>query len=123
MKNLLSFLALVGIVLVSNCTSIPENNDPIIGIWSNEEVTQINAVSKERIREEWIFNDAYLGRFHRYDNNTLEFINDFKWSEEDGVYTISYPGTDLPDNIVTMEVSEETAILQEQDGEVIAIRE
>ena len=123
MKHLLSFLAIMGIVLISNCTNIPENNDPIIGIWSNEEITQINAVSKELIREEWIFNDAYLGRFHRYDNNKLEFINDFQWSEEDGIYTISYPGTDLPANIVTMQVSEEDTTLKEQNGEVIATRE
>lgn len=123
MKNIFSFLAIIGIILLSNCTRIPENNDPIIGIWSNEEITEINATSRELIREEWIFNDAYLGRFHRYNNNELELINDFQWDKENGKYTIVYPGTDLPNNIVTMEVSENSSILQERDGEVIATRE
>lgn len=124
MKKLFSFLAIIGIILASNCSRIEENNDPVIGIWSNVEVKTINQTEKSKIRQEWIFNDAYLGRFHNYNNGKIDLLTDFQWSEEDGVYTISYPGIENKSNdIVTMIESKDGTILKATDGETMATRE
>jgi hypothetical protein len=124
MKKLFSFLAIIGIILASNCSRIPENNDPVIGIWSNLQVDTQSQTSKTTIRTEWIFNDAYLGRYHSYKNGQREALTDFKWTEEDGVYTISYPGIENKLNdVVTMTESEKGSILKAVDGQVLAIRE
>lgn len=125
MKKLFSFLAIIGIILASNCSRIPENNDPVIGIWSNIEIKAATETSKSgKIRQEWIFNDAYLGRYHDYNNGQVEVLTDFKWEEEDGVYTISYPGIENKLNdVVTMIASENGTILKDSDGNTLAIRE
>lgn len=124
MKKLFSFFAIIGIILASNCSRIPENNDPVIGIWSNLEVQTQSETSKTTIRKEWIFNDAYLGRYHSYKNGQRDALTDFKWTEEDGVYTISYPGIENKTNdVVTMTESETESILKEADGHTLAIRE
>jgi len=124
MKKLFSFLAIIGIILASNCSRIPENNDPVIGIWSNIEVKSITQTQKSTNRQEWIFNDAYLGRFHNYNNGKIDVLTDFQWSEEDGVYTISYPGLkNKLNDIVTMTQSEAGEILKGTDGTTLAIRE
>ncbi len=124
MKKLFSFLAIIGIILASNCSRIPENNDPVIGIWSNLKVDTQSQTSKTTIRTEWIFNDAYLGRYHSYKNGQREALTDFKWTEEDGVYTISYPGIENKLNdVVTMTETEKGSILEAVDGQVLAIRE
>ncbi len=122
MKKLLSLLAIVGIVLASNCSRIPENNDPIIGIWENVEVKAIGQSQKQTVLQEWTFNDAYLGRYNHLLNAQQTIKTDFKWTEEDGVYTISYPGTDLPDHIVSMERSANGEVLKDQQGQIIAVR-
>ncbi|MCG2459660.1 hypothetical protein K8352_02755 [Flavobacteriaceae bacterium F89] len=123
MKRLLSLLALVMLVLSANCTRIAENNDPIIGIWSKTDNTVANKSSEPSSLQEWIFNDAYLGRYHKYIDKKLEFKTDFKWSRDGDVYIISYPGTDLTDDIVTMEnTSDGITVLQETE-EILAIRE
>lgn len=124
MKKLFSFLAIIGIILASNCSRIPENNDPVIGIWANTEVNSISQTQKSTIREEWIFNDAYLGRFHNYNNGKIDVVTDFQWSEEDGVYTLSYPGIENKLNdVVTMIESETETILKGTDGHTLATRE
>ena len=123
MKRLCSLFAIVGIVFVSNCTRIPENNDPVIGIWSKVDVTNIDETAKQTVRQEWIFNDAYLGRYHRYESKNLVFKTDFKWIQEEGVYTISYPGTNLSEHIVTMKESSEGILLEDITGNIIAKRE
>src|SRR3990167_2052477 len=105
MKKLFSLLAIVGIILASNCSRIPENNDPVIGIWSNVVSANASGSDKSASRQEWIFNDAYLGRYHSYENTKLAVKTDFKWVHENGKYTISYPGTDFPDQIVSLEES------------------
>jgi len=120
MKRLFSFLAILAIIFASNCSRIPDNNDPVIGIWSKAEVS----TSSANIQKEWIFNDAYLGRFHMRENNKLEVITDFQWNHEDGVYTISYPGLENKVNdVVTMKTSEEGTLLTNANGEILAIRE
>ena len=123
MKKLFSLLFIVLIVAVSNCTDIPENNDPILGIWVSSAFTSENSKSTSSINEEWIFNDVYLGRYQRYENNTLTFYTDFKWSNENGMYTITYSGTDIEEVTVSMEVSNEPEILALANGAVFATRE
>jgi len=114
-------LTILGIILVSNCTEIPENNDPIIGIWSNVQLNIDSQTSKQTIKKEWIFNDVYLGRFHSYNNGVLDIVTDFQWSEEDG----SYPGLEnKTDDIVSMKVADTENSLQHTiDGNILAIRE
>ncbi|WP_276167741.1 hypothetical protein [Zobellia alginiliquefaciens] len=125
MKKVFSLLAIIAIVLVSNCTEIPENNDPVIGIWSDVEVTAASKTSKggTTIRKEWIFNDAYLGRYHQKSNGSITFKTDFKWSYDNDTYTISYPGTDMEDKIVSMKASAEGSSLADSQGNIMALRE
>jgi len=123
MKKIFSFMAIVAIVFASNCSRIPENNDPVIGIWSKVDVNTISETNKQTIRQEWIFNDAYLGRYHKYNSTTLEVKTDFKWEQEDGIYTISYPGTDMTNNVVRMKESSDGIMLEDGQGNVLAKRE
>ena len=123
MKKLFSLLALVVIISSANCTRISENNDLVIGIWSMTTDITASKTSDLPSHQEWTFNDAYLGKYFKYVNKKMEFQTDFKWSREGKVYTISYPGTDFPDDLVTMEnTSEGTTVLQETD-KILAIRE
>ena len=124
MKKLLSLIAIIAIVSLSNCSRIPENNDAVIGIWSNIEVQSASKTAKQQtIRQEWIFNDAYLGRYHHKTNGTITFKTDFKWSYDNEVYTISYPGTDLEPQTVSMKVNENHSTLADAAGNVLATRE
>ncbi|MEL6917405.1 MAG: hypothetical protein AAFO99_06710 [Bacteroidota bacterium] len=123
MKKLFSFVAILAIIFVSNCSRIPENNDPVIGIWANVSVNVVSTTDKSTVRQEWIFNDAFLGRYHSYVNNQLDVITDFQWTQEDGIYTISYPGVDFLDDIVSMEESESGTILIKVEGDILATRE
>ena len=123
MKKLFSFIAIVSIILASNCSRIPENNDVVIGIWANTSSLTNSESSKNSIRFEWIFNDAYLGRYHVLENGNIVVKTDFKWTQEDGIYTISYPGMDKADDLVSMEESAEGTVLQDAKGNILAIRE
>lgn len=132
MKKLLFFLIAISMSQTFNsCSEIPENNDPIIGIWSKAIISDTgNQLSKK----EWTFNDAYLGRYHNYTYDNIVFITDFQWEVNDGIYTISYPGTDMPNDIVTMELItkenkdsnkefSDSEVLQNNTGQTLAIRE
>ena len=124
MKKLLSLLAIIAIVLASNCSKIPENNDVVIGIWSDIEVKKADQTAKQQtIRQEWIFNDAYLGRYHLITNGVITFKTDFEWSHEEDVYVISYPGTDMENHIVSMKASDGTETLADDQGNIMATRE
>ncbi|MEG3657203.1 hypothetical protein V5097_07305 [Arenibacter palladensis] len=124
MKKLFSFLAIIGILLASNCTRITENNDPVIGIWSHIETNGGTTQKQEvTVRQEWIFNDAYLGRYHTYHDKNLTVISDFKWVHKDSLYVISYPGLDKEEDIVIMTESDNGTVLADSDGNVLAIRE
>jgi hypothetical protein len=122
-KKLLSLLAIITIISVSNCTEIPENNDPIIGIWSKVEIITDQEAGRQTSRQEWIFNDVYLGRYHSYEGNQLEVKTDFSWTQENGVYTISYPGTEMPEHRVSMKNGENGTVLEDVQGNVLALRE
>jgi hypothetical protein len=112
-------LAIIAIVSASNCSRIPENNDPIIGIWNRVELNAEEDIS----HQEWIFNDAYLGRYHLYIDNSLEIKTDFSWSQEKGKYTISYPGTDMTDDVVSMKMEQSIEVLEDNQGKILAQRE
>ncbi len=119
MKKFFCLLAIIGIISASNCSRIPENNDPIIGIWNHIELNAEEDVT----HQEWIFNDAYLGRYHLYINNSLEIKTDFSWSQEKGLYTISYPGTEMSDDMVSMKTDQSVEVLEDNQGKILAQRE
>jgi len=122
MKKLLSLIAIIGIVLASNCSRIPENNDPIIGVWQKTDREVFSDTEKETSLRVWTFNDAYLGRYNLELNQQEAVKTDFRWVEEDNRYTISYPGTDIADQIVTLERTDKGEILQNMNGEIVAHR-
>ncbi len=123
MKKFFSFIAIVGIIMASNCSRIPENNDPVIGIWSSLSTLTTSEKGEVSTRFEWIFNDAYLGRYHIKENGNVVAKTDFRWEQTDGVYTISYPGMEKADDKVIMKESPERAVLEDNIGNVLAIRE
>lgn len=124
MKRLFSFLAIIAIIGASNCSRIPDNNDPVLGIWSNTLTTLENAKDQNGVeREEWIFNDVYLGRYHRYVGNSIVIETDFSWEVTDGAYTISYAIPELSSVEVVMTQSEENDLLELPSGEVFATRQ
>jgi len=116
-------MAIVAIVLASNCSRIPENNDPVIGIWYRVDVINTSETNKQTVRQEWIFNDVYLGRYQKYNGSQLDFKTDFSWVADKGVYTISYPGTDMTKDVVSMKESPEGMLLEDVKGETLAKRE
>lgn len=118
MKYLLNCLLLL--VLVTSCSKIEENNDPIIGIWQHRVKTATNTNKMVIDNEEWIFNDVYLGRFHGYKNGQVVYLTDFKWSVNNDIYIVSYPGTDFPDDFIEMKETEDGAILMRTEGKIFA---
>ena len=122
MKQSFSSLILILVVLLTSCSKVSENTDPVLGTWYKLG-TQSPGTQDVNSKEEWIFNDAYLGRYHIYENNTVIFLTDFQWEQKDGRYSISYPGTELPQQQARMVMMNEQEILQDDEGEVLAIRQ
>lgn len=118
----LLLLAVVLATSLNGCSKIPENNDPVIGIWSRTAAPEGTSRTKPQ-REEWIFNDVYLGRYHRYDGLNITVQSDFSWRINQGVYTIEYPGLDREPEQVTIEQKGEGITLETLAGEVLAERE
>ncbi|MBO0343531.1 MAG: hypothetical protein VX798_10580 [Bacteroidota bacterium] len=123
MKKLFSLLSIIGIIAISNCTRVPENNDPILGVWAKTESSSIEGKSESSIREEWIFNDVYLGRYQRYSNSELIFYTDFKWSQENGNYSIVYGDPQVTDITVSLQKAKDPEVLTLDNGSVFATRE
>ncbi len=124
MKKFALFMAMAVLLTIFACSKIAENNDPVIGIWSDETISAKTSTKGPTGRQEWIFNDAYLGRYHNYQGHEIKVQTDFKWKKTNDVYIISYPGTDFKDDIVTMEESEEGIILLAiEEEEILAVRE
>jgi len=117
------FNCLLVCVLFASCSKIETNNDPVIGIWYNSVKTATNTNKMVIDKEEWIFNDVYLGRFHGYNNDEVTFLTDFRWTVEGDVYTISYPGTDFPDDQVRMIVNEDGTHLVRITGSNFAVKQ
>ncbi|MEM9142627.1 MAG: hypothetical protein AAGA86_06535 [Bacteroidota bacterium] len=123
MKRLLSFLAIIAIIAASNCSRIEENNDPVIGIWKSVSADLEGKQPVTSAKEEWIFNDAYLGRYHYIENNSITVKMDFRWEIEDGLYTLTYPENTRPEDYVTLKESGEEARLEHTDGTPFAVKE
>ncbi|MEO1010612.1 MAG: hypothetical protein AAFX53_04850 [Bacteroidota bacterium] len=123
MKRLFSFVAIIAIISTSNCSHIEENNDPVIGIWINVSKDSQGNTSKASVKEEWIFNDAYLGRYHRIEKSTITVKMDFKWDSEDGLYTLTYPELTRPEDNVILKETTEMSLLENTNGTPFAIRE
>lgn len=122
MRKLYSLLAITVILVVSNCSKIPENNDPILGTWENTTTISTESKSSLKVREEWIFNDVFLGRYHKFENGQLTVLTDFGWDKENDTYIITYPGLELKDAEVHMEVTEGNEILEMDNGTIFARR-
>jgi len=117
-------MAILAIIFTSNCSKIEQNDDPIIGIWSEAKSVSENSTSKTNLRKEWIFNDVYLGRYHEISGNVITLKTDFGWSQEDGIYTVEYRGLkDKPNHIITIEKTADGTLLQQTDGNLLATRE
>ena len=121
MKYVLRCLVLL--VLITSCSKIEENNDPIIGIWKHTVKTATNTNKLVVDNEEWIFNDVYLGRFHGYKNGQVVYLTDFKWSVNNDIYMISYPGTDFPFDFIEMKETEDGTILLRMEGKIFAAKQ
>jgi outer membrane biogenesis lipoprotein LolB len=115
-------LSIVLIALLTGCSEIPENNDPVIGIWAQTQAPK-DPVAKYVEREEWIFNDAYLGRYHVYQGSELVIQTDFQWNSTGSFYTIEYPGLEKTADQVRIEDSQDGTALIDQKGTVMAFRE
>jgi hypothetical protein len=98
--------------LMINCSKTAINNDLVIGIGTKNELSITSKNSKSKIEFDWIFNDDYLGRHHQYLNNNLILQTDFRWKNENDIYTISDPGTDFPEEKVKLN----STTLQNIDG-------
>lgn len=123
-KKFLSLVAICAIVFLANCSRIEQNNDPIIGIWSQSKIITSENSSKQTVRKEWIFNDVYLGRYHEINGTTIVLKTDFNWSKQGDIYTIEYRGLeDKPNNYITIQNLEDNFFLKNKDGATMAIRE
>lgn len=124
MKKLFSLLSIISIIAISNCSSIPENDNPILGTWVKNSLNSDETTNKSSTtREEWIFNDVYLGRYQTYTNSNLTYYTDFRWSEEDGKYSITFGDEQVTDVIVSLQESNDPEILALENGSVFATRE
>jgi hypothetical protein len=123
-KKFLSLVAICAIVFLANCSRIEQNNDPIIGIWSQSKIITTENSTKQTVRKEWIFNDVYLGRYHEISGTTITLKTDFNWSKQGDVYTIEYRGIeDKPNNYITIQNLENDFFLKKKDGATMAFRE
>ncbi len=123
MKKFFSLLAIMCLIVVSNCSEIPENNDPVLGKWSKISTETLLNKGPVNVEEEWIFNDVFLGRYHRYENNELTLINDFSWDNTKGTYTILYTGMDTEPVSVIFDHLDTVEILTLMDGNIFAQRD
>jgi hypothetical protein len=124
MKKLLSLMAILAIIFSSNCSRIEQNNDPIIGIWIEAASVQEGSTAKNTTRKEWIFNDVYLGRYHEFSSGKIIEQTDFRWSQEDGIYTVEYgESSNKSIDIVTIKILTDGTLLQQNDGNILAVKE
>lgn len=117
-------MAIGAIIFLANCSRIEQNNDPVIGIWSQSEIITADNSSKQTVRKEWIFNDVYLGRYHEIHGTTITLKTDFKWSRQDDSYTLEYRGLEgKPIEVFTIKSLEDGTYLENKDSGTFAIRE
>ncbi|MDM9630970.1 hypothetical protein [Robiginitalea aurantiaca] len=122
MRTFSSLIMILAISAISSCSEIPENTDPVIGIWAQTQASR-DSGAKHMEREEWIFNDAYLGRYNLYAGDELVVETDFQWEAHADVYTIHYPGLKKVKNVVKIKQNQEGNLLMDLQGNVLAYRE
>jgi outer membrane biogenesis lipoprotein LolB len=122
MKHIHIFSIIICTSLLIGCSEIPENNDPVIGIWAQTQAPK-ETTAKYMEREEWIFNDAYLGRYHLYQGSELVIQSDFQWEATGEFYTLQYPGLSKEAAVVQIKQTSGGTILAAKDGSVMATRE
>ncbi len=120
MKKVFSFIAILAIIFLSNCSRIEDNNDPILGVWHYTDVSS-NTSKNVTLRQEWIFNDAYLGRFHTIQNGAIVERFDFKWKNENEVYTINYP--EKVNRTTDKVILKDSALVRVHNNDNMAIRD
>ena len=122
MHTIRSLICILALFAFGSCSEIPENNDPVIGIWVQTQAPK-DSGAKHMEREEWIFNDAYMGRYNRYLGEELLVETDFHWEGFGEVYTIHYPGLKKLKNVVKIKQNQEGNLLMDLQGNVLAYRE
>lgn len=123
-KKFLSLMAICAVIFLANCSRIEQNNDPVIGIWSQSKIGKSANSSKQTIRQEWIFNDVYLGRYHEISGSTTTLKTDFNWSRKDDTYTIEYRGLEgKPMQVFTIIQVEDGTYLEKNEGGTLATKE
>lgn len=123
MKRVYALCSLVFVLsFPAGCSEIPENDDPVIGIWAQTRAPE-DSGAKHLERVEWIFNDAYLGRYHVYEGSDITVSSDFQWEARGTVYTIQYPGLKKVEDVVQIKQSAEGIVLIDRDGNILAFRE
>ncbi len=121
MKRWYSLLALVGILVLSNCSQIEENNDPVLGLWSSPQVDENE--TQEVLSYEWIFNDAYLGRYNELKKGVIVRSNDFNWNVDNGTYTIAYPNFNKANDTAIVKTTATGESLVHVNGQILAVRD
>ena len=121
LKQLNTILLILAMVVFTGCSEVEENTDPVLGIWAKTRSTSTEGSTITK--EEWIFNDAYLGRYNAYEGSEITIRTDFQWEKVDGMYTILYPGINKSDQKARRLVIEEKEVLQDMSGVVLAIRQ
>lgn len=123
-KRIISLMAICAIISLANCSRIEQNNDPIIGIWSQSKIISSENSAKQTIRKEWIFNDVYLGRYHEISGSTITLKTDFNWSREGDLYTIEYRGLEgKPTQTFSIITIDDSLQLESDQDGTLAIRE
>lgn len=122
MQRISTLLFLAAFTILGSCSEVEENNDPVIGIWGQTRAPE-DSSAKHMERVEWIFNDAYLGRYHLYQGEELTVQTDFQWEQRGGVYTIHYPGLKKVEDVVKIKESQEGTMLVDLGGSILAFRE
>ncbi|GMN10130.1 hypothetical protein MTsPCn9_14550 [Croceitalea sp. MTPC9] len=105
--------------LIFSCSEVETAEDPILGIWMNELQSELLIEGETVTEQEWIFNDLYKGRFHGYRNGEVVYEMDYNWSNDNGVYTLTYNAGEL--DAITFRM--EDTILRTVEGNVVAERE
>ena len=122
MQRLSTLILIFVMTALGSCSEVAENNDPVIGIWAQTKAPE-DSGAKHMERVEWIFNDAYLGRYHLYQGEEVVTQTDFQWEQHGGVYTLRYPGLKKVEDVVKIKQSQEGTMLVDLQGNVLALRE
>lgn len=123
MKKFICLVAATTIMALQSCSKIPENNDPILGIWTMEKTSIING-KELTLRKEWIFNDVFRGRFHLYEGNKIIEEFDYTWKVEGTLYTIDFVAAPHYNMQVRMQSCEgKSTLTDNRDNNLVAVRE